>query len=120
MNIKETLDTLHSASAKISALKDELDKKAQDELVDLIKYELGYELGVDVRYDLYDKKFYIELFYIRETQLRQKRDLTIDCELDKTKIVISTTTLEAQKIKKLTEFCERHILGGFDDKFVEY
>lgn len=120
MNIQETLDTLHSASDKVSALKAKLNKKAEDQLADLFKYELGYELGVDVRYDLYDRKFSIELFYIRETQLRQQRDLTIDCELDKTKIVISTTTTDAQKIKKLTEFCETHILGGLDDKFVEY
>lgn len=120
MNIKETIDALHSASDKISALKAKLSEKAQDELADLIKYEFGYELGVDVRYDLYDRKFSIELSYIRETQLRKQRDLTIDCELDKTKIVISTTTTDAQKIKKLTEFCERHILGGFNDKFVEY
>ena len=118
MNIKEALDALHSASDKVSALKAELNKKAQDELADLIKYEFGYELGVDVRYDLYDKKFSIELFYIRETQLRKQRDLTIDC--DWAKLIISTTTTDAQSIKKITEFCEHHILRGFDDKFVEY
>lgn len=118
MNIKETLDALHSASDKISALKAELNKKAQDELADLIKYEFGYELGVDVRYDLYDRKFSIELSYIRETQLRKQRDLTIDCEF--ARIIISTTTTDAQQIKKLTELCETHILGGFDDEFVEY
>lgn len=109
MNIQETLDTLHSASDKVSALKAELNKKAQDELDDdLIKYEFGYELGVDVRYDLYDRKFSIELSYIRETELRKQRDLTIDCEW--AKLIICTTTTDAQKIKKLTEFCENYIL----------
>lgn len=109
MNIKETLDALHSASDKVSALKAELNKKAQDELdYDLIKYEFGYELGVDVRYDLYDRKFSIELSYIRETELRKQRDLLIDC--DWAKLIIRTTTINAQHIKKLTEFCENYIL----------
>ena len=118
MNIKETLDALHSASDKISALSKKLSEKAQDKLADLIEIEGNYELGVDVRYSLYDKEFSIELFYIRQTELRKQRDLTIDCEW--AKLIICTITTDAQKIKKLTEFCETHILGGFDDKFVEY
>ena len=118
MNIKETLDALHSASDKISALKAKLSEKAQDELADLIKNEFGYELGVDVCYNLYNRKFSIELSYIRETQLRKQQNLSIDCEW--AKLIIRTTTTDAQQIKKLTEFCETHILGGFDDKFVEY
>lgn len=118
-NFKETLNALHSASDKISALKAKLSEKAQDELADdLIKYEFGYELGVDIRYDLYDRKFSIELSYIRETQLRKQQNLSIDCEW--AKLIIRTTTTDAQQIKKLTEFCETHILGGFDDEFVEY
>ena len=114
MNIKEPLDALHCASDIISALKAKLSEKAQDELADLIKYEFGYELGVDVRYDLYDRKFSIELSYIRETQLKQQCDLLIDC--DWAKLIIRTTTRDAQKIASLVQFCERHILGGFDDK----
>lgn len=111
-NFKETLDALHSASDKISALKAKLSEAVGN-------YELGeavgnYKLGVDVGYDLYDKEFSIKLFYIRETQLRYQRDLTIDC--DWAKLIICTTTTDAQKIKKLTEFCETHILRGFDDK----
>lgn len=113
-NFKEILDALHSASDKISALKAKLSEKAQDELADLIEIEGNYELGVDVRYDLYDREFSIELFYIRQARLRQQRDLTIDC--DWAKLIICTTTTDAQKIKKLAEFCETHILGGFDDK----
>lgn len=114
MTIQETLETLHSASDKISALKAKLSEKAQDDLTDLIEIEGNYELGVDVRYDLYDRKFSIELFYIRQAHLRKQRDLTISC--DWANLIICTTTTDAQKIKKLTEFCETHILGGFDDK----
>lgn len=112
MNIKETLDALHSASNKISALKAKLNEKVSN-------YELGeevgdYELDVDVRYDLYDREFSIELFYIRETQLRQQRKLTINCVW--ANLIINTTTTDAQKIKKLTEFCENYILRGLDDE----
>lgn len=114
MNIKEPLDALHCASDIISALKAKLSEKAQDELADLIEIEGNYELGVDVRYDLYDRQFSIELFYIRQAHLRKQRDLMIDC--DWAKLIICTTTTDAQKIKKLTEFCERHILGGLNDE----
>ena len=118
MNIKATLNALNSASDKISALQAELSEKARDELADLIEIDGDYKLGVDVRYCLYEKKFSIELFYIKQASTRKSRDLTIDC--DWAKLIICSTTTDAQKIKKLTEFCETHILGGFDDKFVEY
>ena len=114
MNIKEALNALNSASDKISALKAKLSEKAQDDLADLIEIEGNYELGVDVRYDLYDREFSIELFYIRQAHLRKQCDLTISC--DWANLIICTTTTDAKKIKKLTEFCETHILGGFDDK----
>ncbi|QLI06117.1 hypothetical protein CINF_1644 [Candidatus Campylobacter infans] len=118
MNIEEILDTLHSASDEISILEEELNAKAKDELAELI--DRDYEISVDVSYTLYSREFSITLYYIKQSIKSKSRYLTIDCELDKTKIVISTTTTDAQKIKKLTEFCERHILGGFDDEFVEY
>ena len=39
---------------------------------------------------------------------------TIYC--DRIRLIINTTTRDAQKIASLAQFCERHILGGFDDE----
>lgn len=112
MNIQETLETLHRASDEVSILEEELNDTVEYELAELI--DSDYKISVSVYYTLYSRKFSVELCYMKQNDESKLRDLTIDC--DWAKLTISTTTTDAQKIKKLTEFCKTHILGRFDDK----
>ncbi len=118
MNIKKTLSALNDVSANVIDLKNELNAKLNDELLhELVRIEgdyADYLFSVDVDYDIYEQKLSIVVYYIKQTSPRDGIDFEIYC--DRFKLIISTTTRDAQKIKKLTEFCETHILGGFDDK----
>ena len=118
MNIKEILNTLNDASAKAIDLKNELNAKLNDELLHkLVRVEgdyADYLFSVDVNYDIYEQKLSIVVYYIKQTSPRDGIDFEIYC--DRFKLIISTTTRDAQKIASLTKFCETHILGGFDDK----
>lgn len=118
MNIKEILNALNDASAKAIDLKIELNAKLNDELLhELVRIEgdyADYLFSVDVNYDIYEQELSIVVYYIKQTSPRDSIDFEIYC--DRFKLIISTTTRDAQKIASLAQFCERHILGGFDDK----
>lgn len=118
MNIEKTLNALNDVSANVIDLKNELNAKLNDELLHkLVRIEgsyADYSLSVDVNYDIYEQKLSIVVYYIKQTSTRDGIDFEIYC--DRIKLIISTTTRDAQKIASLTKFCETHILGGFDDK----
>lgn len=102
----------------LNALKNELNAKLNDELLhELVRIEgdyADYLFSVDVNYDIYEQELSIVVYYIKQTSPRDAIDFEIYC--DRFKLIIGTTTRDAQKIKKLTEFCETHILGGFNDE----
>ncbi len=118
MDINAILNALNDASAKVVDLKDELQARLNDELLHkLVRIEgsyADYSLSVDVNYDIYEQKLSIVVYYIKQTSPRDGIDFEIYC--DRFKLIISTTTRDAQQIASLTKFCETHILGGFDDK----
>lgn len=110
MNIKETLDALHSASAKVSALQAELNKRARNELADLINRD---DILVDVRCRLYDRALSIVLYYVKQASMRNPRDLERDCNWGNFIVstawgnfIVSTPSRDAQKIDRLLKFCD--------------
>lgn len=118
MNIEKMLNALNDVSASVIDLKNELNAKLNDELLHkLVRIEESYAdylFSVDVDYDIYEQKLSIVVYYIKQTSPRDGIDFEIYC--DRFKLIISTTTRDAQQIAKLVKFCETHILGGFDDK----
>lgn len=121
MNIEKTLNALDDVSAKVIDLKNELNAKLNDELLHkLVRIEgdyADYSLSIDVDYDIYEdglQKLSIVVNCTEKASTRHPVDFEIYC--DRIKLIISTTTRDAQKIASLAQFCERHILGGFDDK----
>ena len=122
MNIEKTLNALNDVSTNVIDLKNELNAKLNDELLHkLVRIEgsyADYSLSVDVYYDVCEdglQKLSIVVNYIERASTRSLIDFKIYC--DRFKLIISTTTRDAQKIVSLTKFCETHILGGFDDEF---
>lgn len=117
-NLKETLNALNDVSANVIDLKNELNAKLNDELLhELVRIEgdyADYLFSVDVNYDIYEQELSIVVYYIKQTSPRDAIDFEIYC--DRIRLIIHTTTKNAQKIASLTKFCETHILGGFDDK----
>ena len=114
MNIEKILNALNDVSANVIDLKNELNAKLNDELLHkLVRIEgsyADYSLSIDVNYDVCEDgnhKLSIVVNYIEKASTRNP----IDFEM-----IINTTTRDAQKIASLVQFCERHILGGFDDK----
>lgn len=114
-NFKETLDALHSASDKVRALKAELNKKARDELAELI--DSDYDILIDLRYRIYDNKLSIVLYYVKQASTRDPRDLEENCDwgnliscYDWGNLIISTPAT-GEKIDRLIKFCEFHIWG---------
>lgn len=110
MNIKATLNALNDVSKKISALKIELNEKAQNELTDLID---GDDILVDVRYRLYDRTLSIVLYYVKQASMRNPRDLERDCNWGNFivstawgNLILSTPSRDAQKIDRLLKFCD--------------
>ena len=77
MDIQEVLNALNNASKKISALKIELNEKAQNELADLIN---GDDILVDVRCRLYDRTLSIVLYYVKQASTRDPRELEENCD----------------------------------------
>lgn len=125
MNIEKTLNALNDVSTNVIDLKNELNAKLNDELLHkLVRIEgsyADYSLSIDVYYDVYEdglQKLSIVVNYIERASKRASTRNPIDFEIycDRFKLIISTTTRDAQKIVSLTKFCETHILGGFDDK----
>ncbi len=117
MDINAILNALNDASAKVVDLKDELQARLNDELLHkLVRIEgsyADYSLSVDVNYDIYEQKLSIVVDYIEQASTRHPIDFEIYC--DRIRLIINTTTRDAQKITSLTEFCETHILGGLND-----
>lgn len=121
MNIEKTLNALNDVSTNVIDLKNELNAKLNDELLHkLVRIEgsyADYSLSIDVYYDVCEdglQKLSIVVNYIERASTRNLIDFKIYC--DRIRLIISTTTRDAQKIASLAQFCERHILGGFDDK----
>ena len=118
MNIEKTLNALNDVSAKVIDLKNELNAKLNDELLhELVRIEgdyADYLLSVDVNYDIYEQELSIVVYYIKQTSPRDAIDFEIYC--DRIRLIINTTTRDAQKIASLAQFCERHILGGLNDE----
>lgn len=121
MNIKEILNTLNDASAKAIDLKNELNARLNDELLHkLVRIEgsyADYSLSIDVNYDVCEDgnyKLSIVVNYIERASTRNPIDFEIYC--DRIRLIINTTTRDAQKIASLAQFCERHILGGLNDE----
>ena len=110
MNIKETLDALHSASDKIKALKAELNKKARDELAELI--DSDYDILIDLRYRIYDNKLSIVLYYVKQASTRDPRELEENCDWGNLIVstawgnVILSTPATGEKGEKLLKFCD--------------
>ena len=111
-NFKETLDVLRSASYKVSALKAELNKKARDELADLL-VDNDYDILIDLRYRIYDNKLSIVLYYVKQASMRNPRDLERDCNWGNFivstawgNLILSTPSRDAQKIDRLLKFCD--------------
>ena len=122
MNIEKILNALNDVSAKVIDLKNELNAKLNDELLHkLVRIEgsyADYSLSIDVNYDVCEDgnhKLSIVVNYIERASTRHPVDFEIYC--DRIILIISTTTRDAQKIASLAQFCETHILGGFDDEF---
>ncbi len=110
MDIQEVLNALNNASKKISALKIELNEKAQNELADLIN---GDDILVDVRCRLYDRTLSIVLYYVKQASMRNPRDLERDCNWGNFivsttwgNLILSTPSRDAQKIDRLLKFCD--------------
>ena len=110
MNIKEALNALNNASKKISALKIELNEKAQNELTDLID---GDDILVDVRCRLYDRALSIVLYYVKQASTRDPRELEENCDWGNFivstawgNLILSTPSRDAQKIDRLLKFCD--------------
>lgn len=110
MDIQEVLNALNNASKKISALKIELNEKAQNELADLIN---GDDILVDVRCRLYDGTLSIVLYYVKQASMRNPRDLERDCNWGNFivstawgNLILSTPSRDAQKIDRLLKFCD--------------
>lgn len=118
MNIEKILNALNDVSTKVIDLKNELNAKLNDELsYKLVRIEgsyADYSLSVDVNYEIYEQKLRIVVDYTEQASTRHPVDFEIYC--DRIRLIISTTTKDAQKIASLVQFCERHILGGFNDK----
>ena len=118
MNIEKILNALNDVSAKVIDLKNELNAKLNDELLhELVRIEgdyADYLLSVDVNYDIYEQELSIVVYYIKQTSPRDAIDFEIYC--DRIRLIINTTTRDAQKIASLAQFCERHILGGLNDE----
>ena len=121
MNIEKTLNALNDVSAKVIDLKNELNAKLNDELLHkLVRIEgsyADYSLSIDVNYDVCEDDNYklsIVVNYIERASTRSPRDFKISC--DRIRLIINTTTRDAQKIASLAQFCERHILGGLNDE----
>lgn len=111
-NFKETLNALHSASYKVSALKAELNKKARSELADLL-VDNDYDILIDLRYRIYDNKLSIVLYYVKQASMRNPRDLERDCNWGNFivstawgNLILSTPSRDAQKIDRLLKFCD--------------
>ena len=120
MNIEKILNALNDVSTNVIDLKNELNAKLNDELLHkLVRIEgsyADYSLSIDVNYDVCgngNHKLGIVVNYI------EKASTPIDFEIhcDRISLIINTTTRDAQKIASLAQFCERHILGGFNDEW---
>ena len=114
-NFFKTLNALNSASDKVRALKAELNKKARDELAELI--DSDYDILIDLRYRIYDNKLSIVLYYVKQASTRDPRDLEENCDwgnliscYDWGNLIISTPAT-GEKIDRLIKFCELHIWG---------
>lgn len=121
MNIEKTLNALNDAGAKVIDLKNELNAKLNDELLHkLVRIEgsyADYSLSIDVNYNVCEDgnyKLSIVVNYIERASTRHPVDFEIYC--DRIRLIISTTTRDAQKIASLAQFCERHIIGGLNDE----
>ena len=120
MNIEKTLNALNDVSTNVIDLKNELNAKLNDELLHkLVRIEgsyADYSLSIDVNYDVCENgnhKLGIVVNYI------EKASTPIGFEIycDRIRLIINTTTRDAQKIASLAQFCERHIIGGLNDEW---
>ncbi|QLI05755.1 hypothetical protein CINF_1269 [Candidatus Campylobacter infans] len=121
MNIEKTLNALNDVSTNVIDLKNELNAKLNDELLHkLVRIEgsyADYSLSIDVNYDVCEDgnyKLSIVVNYIERASTRNPIDFEIYC--DRIRLIINTTTRDAQKIASLAQFCERNILGGLNDE----
>lgn len=121
MNIEKTLSALNDVSANVIDLENELNAKLNDELLHkLVRIEgsyADYSLSIDVNYDVCEDgnhKLSIVVNYIEKASTRNPIGFEIYC--DRIRLIISTTTRDAQKIASLAQFCETHILGGLNDE----
>ncbi len=94
----------------LSALKAELNKRARNELADLINRD---DILVDVRCRLYDRTLSIVLYYVKQASTRDPRELEENCDggnfIVSTawgNLILSTPSRDAQKIDRLLKFCD--------------